>query len=61
MSRTSTPALNPLITIPEAADLLRVCRRTIWRLIKEGRIRTRRIGRRVLIDPSDLEDFLRRS
>lgn len=60
MSRTSPPALKPLITIPEAADLLRVCQRTLWRLIKEGQIRTRRIGRRVLIDPSDLHDFLSR-
>lgn len=46
---------GPLLTLPEAAALLRVSRRTVERLIALGRIRPVRIGRRVLVSGRELD------
>lgn len=47
-----------LLTVAETAGRLRVSRRTVERLIKAGRLRPVRIGRRVLITTQELEAFL---
>lgn len=47
-----------LLTVVETARRLRVSRRTVERLIKAGRLRPVRIGRRVLITTQELEAFL---
>jgi excisionase family DNA binding protein len=44
----------------EAARLLGISPRTLWQLEKDGAIRSKRIGRRVLYARSVLEDFARR-
>jgi excisionase family DNA binding protein len=53
-SSTSTKFL----TVEEVANVCRVHRRTVTRLIDCGRLRSVRMGRRRLIDAADLEQFL---
>ena len=47
-----------LLTVPEVADRLRVSRRTVERLIRDGRIRPVRIGRRVLVTEHEIAAYL---
>jgi excisionase family DNA binding protein len=42
----NTPPL--LVTVPEACRLLGLSRSSVWNLIKDGRIKVARIGRRTL-------------
>ena len=44
---------------PQAARRLRLSLRTFDRLVRQGQIRVRRIGRRVLVRPEELERFAR--
>jgi len=44
----------------EAADALRVSLRTIDYLLAQGKMRGRRIGRRIVIPRVEIEKFLRR-
>jgi excisionase family DNA binding protein len=46
------------LTLPEAADLVRVSPRTLRRRIADGDLAVRRVGRRVLVERSDLLDFV---
>jgi excisionase family DNA binding protein len=43
-----------LRSIPEVAERLGVSRATVWRLIKDARIRSVRIGARVLVSDAEL-------
>jgi excisionase family DNA binding protein len=45
-------------TIPETAQALRVTPQTIRAWIKQGRIKSQRIGRPILITESNLREFL---
>jgi excisionase family DNA binding protein len=59
--RCSGPATLPrLLTVPEAADALKVCERTIWRWIEAGEIETYRPVRLVRIAEDELVRFLER-
>ena len=44
-------------SVPEAMLALGLCRDSIYRLIKDGRLVARKVGRRTLILASDLEAF----
>lgn len=57
---TSTPNSAPprLLTLPEAAERLRVSVSLIRRLVKRRALPAVTIGRRVLIDPADVEAFI---
>jgi excisionase family DNA binding protein len=46
------------ISVSEAANQLGVCPLTIRRLIKVGKLRATKIGRRVIIRTADLNAFL---
>jgi excisionase family DNA binding protein len=46
------------LTMPEAADLLRVSPRTLRRRVAGGDLAVRRVGRRVLVERADLLDFV---
>lgn len=50
-----------LLTVPEAARLLRVSRAFAYELIARGEIPVVRLGRRVLIPRQQLEEQLRAS
>ena len=45
-------------TIPETATALRVTPQTIRAYIKQGKIKSQRIGRPILITENNLKDFL---
>ena len=47
-----------LLTVPEACDYLRISRATLYRHIKQGKITPIKIGRRTLIDKSDLDRLI---
>lgn len=48
-------------TIPEASKVLRVTPQTLRKYIKEGRIRSQRIGKPILITDRNLLEFLHSS
>jgi excisionase family DNA binding protein len=50
----------PVLTIAEAADYLRVSQRLVQRLIADGRLRSTRLGRRVLVRRVDVDAYLER-
>jgi len=54
--RTFTEAR--LLTVNEVADLLRVSRMTVYRLIKEGDIAALRVGRSYRLREDDVDDYL---
>lgn len=47
-------------TIPETAKALKVTPQTIRAWIKQGRIKSQRIGRPILIKENNLKEFLNR-
>jgi len=47
-------------SVKTAAEEVGLSERTIHAAIKDGRLQVMRVGRRVLISPKELEDFLRR-
>lgn len=47
--------LQPMITVPEAARRLRRNPETIRRWIREGKLRSTRVGTQHLLDEADLE------
>ena len=53
--------MNGVFTYREAAKFLKVSERTIWGLVKAGRLVPVRIGRRVLISSEDMDNFIRAS
>jgi excisionase family DNA binding protein len=52
------PSADPLFTVSEVADVLRVSNMTIYRLIKAGEISALRVGKNYRIRERDLEDYL---
>lgn len=53
---SASPAL--LVNIDEAAALLGVCTRTVWSLARCEALPSRRIGRRLLFSPAELEAWV---
>ncbi len=47
-----------LLTYPQASEILGITERTLWTLVKAGKLKAVRFGRSVRIDPSDLEQFI---
>jgi excisionase family DNA binding protein len=50
--------MTRLLTLPEAADRLRVSARTVRRLVASGQLRVIKIGRRSVVPESEVEAFL---
>jgi excisionase family DNA binding protein len=65
---TRTPTIPPhmstrftqakLLTVNEVADLLRVSRMTVYRLIKEGQMKALRVGRSYRLREDDVDEYL---
>ena len=51
-------ALPRAMSEKAAAEMLGVCPMTLWRYRRDGKIAFRRIGRRVVYMPQDIEAFL---
>jgi excisionase family DNA binding protein len=56
MERSFTEAR--LMTVNEVADLLRVSRMTVYRLIKEGDMKALRVGRNYRLRVDDVDEYL---
>jgi excisionase family DNA binding protein len=54
-------ALSPrlLLTVEEAADRIGVCRSNMFKLIRQGDVKSVKVGRLRRITPAALEDFVR--
>ena len=50
--------LSALLTVREAAGLLRISERTLFTLTKDGQIPSVRVGRGVRYDPGDLASWI---
>ncbi|NQV27745.1 MAG: helix-turn-helix domain-containing protein [Rhodopirellula sp.] len=55
---TTNETLTPLLTVREAADVLRVSERTLWTLTHSGELSAVRVGRSVRYDQSDLASWI---
>ena len=51
---------EPLLTLPDAADTLRVSTRTVRRLIARGELPVLRVGRQLRLADAGLAAYLRR-
>ncbi len=49
---------EPLMTLDDVAEDLRVSRRTVERLVHLGRIRVVRIGRAIRVTPREYDAFI---
>ena len=45
-------------SIPEVMCILGLCRDSVYKLIREGRLRARKIGRRTVVLETDIQAFL---
>ena len=59
-SATQVYGLPRLLTVDETAEYLRVDRSTVYRLEREGELRSVRVGRRRRFRPDDLRVYLER-
>lgn len=53
----SKPSVTPLLTVPQAARALSVCRRTVENLITRRSLAVIRIGKAVRIESDELARF----
>ena len=56
---SQTQRVERLLTIPQVAELLQVCPKTIRRWIERGELVAHRLGRQWRIAQNDLETFLK--
>jgi excisionase family DNA binding protein len=54
------PAIETLLTVSESAETLRVCTKTVKRLIARGELRVVRLGSSVRIAPAALRELIAR-
>ena len=54
-------ALSPrlLLTVEEAADRIGICRSNMFKLIRQGDVKSVKVGRLRRVTPAALEDFVR--
>ena len=53
-----TPQLECFLTVKQAATILNIAPRSVWRLIADGRVRVKRFGRSVRISKNALDEFI---
>ena len=53
------PAADHLLTVQEAADRLRISRWSVYNLIRAKQLRTIKIGRRRLVTPAALAEYIK--
>ncbi|HEY1686371.1 MAG TPA: helix-turn-helix domain-containing protein [Tepidisphaeraceae bacterium] len=55
-----TADMQLLWTIPETANALRICEKTLETITKRGEIKRVKIGKRVFYAVAEVQDFIRR-
>ena len=50
--------MTDILTVPEAAQLLRVARKTLYEALSRGQVPHRRIGKRIVLHRSVLMEWL---
>lgn len=50
-----------VVTVPEAAELLSVPRHAVYVLIRTGKVRYQRLGKRHLVHRGDLTDYIEKN
>ena len=60
-ARHPEPARLPrlLLTVEEAADRIGICRSNMFKLIRQGDVKSVKVGRLRRVTPAALEDFVR--
>lgn len=58
MSQTTTPAPSLVLTVPEAAEALRVSRSTVYGLIRDAALPTCRVGTKLRVPRAALEAWV---
>ena len=53
--------MNEFMSIKDVMANLKICRATVYKHIKSGRLLTYRIGSLVRITPGDLDDFVKQN
>lgn len=61
MERANKRELEPLLTVDEACEILKISVPTFYRLRKDGDLRAVRVGGRLRLHPQDLRDFIKRN
>lgn len=57
MARTN-PGITRLLTVAEVANVMRVSRMTVYRLIRRGQLKAIRVGRNYRVREEDLNTYL---
>ena len=47
------------LTVEEVGEYLKLCRTTVWRYSKNGILKPRKVGNRVLFARADIDDYLK--
>jgi excisionase family DNA binding protein len=58
LQRTTEEQKPLMVTYRQAAELLGVCERSVWKLVDENELKAVRIGRSVRIPVVELERFI---
>ena len=61
MTRVDAPptaTLEPLLSIEEVAEVLRVSQRSVYRLLGRGELPSLKVGHRTLVEPRDVRQFI---
>ena len=58
MNNPVTEGIEKLLTVQDLMDTLRISRPTLYRMLKTGRLKPVRIGKRTLFDPADIRGLI---
>ena len=47
------------LTVPEAAELIGICKPTMYEMVRAGKVRSVKIGKKILISRQSLMDWLK--
>ena len=55
---SSIPQLSPVITVAEAAEMIRISKPTMYELIRSNQIHSIRVGKKILVSRQSLLDWV---
>ena len=56
--QSAAPVLEPLMSVEDVADCLRVSERSVFRLLERGELATIKVGGLTRIEPAELRRFI---